>query len=53
MPELEEDEEWEVEEIWGKETWEHDMYYLLWWKGWPLEYDQWVIDHDVHVLTLI
>jgi hypothetical protein len=26
---------------------------LLWWKGWPSEDDQCVIDHDAHAPSLI
>jgi hypothetical protein len=29
MPELEEDKEWEVKEIQGKEIWNYNIYYLL------------------------
>lgn len=41
MPELEDDEEWEVEEVRDKMVWEDQTYYLVKWKGWPAEYNQW------------
>jgi hypothetical protein len=43
LPDLEDDEvEWEVEEVRDKRVTEGDTYYLLKWKGWPSEYDEWI-----------
>jgi transposase InsO family protein len=47
MPELADDEEWEVEEIKAKDTREGESYYLVKWKGWPSEYNQWVSEDDM------
>ena len=42
MPELEDDEEWEVEEeIKGEQKFDGDPHFLVKWKGWPSEYNQW------------
>src|SRR5215469_11087732 len=35
MPDLEEDEEWEVEEVKSKTTLNKETYYLVKWEGWP------------------
>jgi hypothetical protein len=48
MPELDDDdEEWEVEEV--KDQWikNGEAFYLIKWKGWPSEYNQWVPDEDM------
>jgi hypothetical protein len=42
MPDLEEDDEWEVEEIRDDHIFEDELHYLVKWTGWPSEYNQWV-----------
>jgi hypothetical protein len=42
MPDLEEDDEWEVEEIRDDRKFEGILHYLIKWTGWPTEYNQWV-----------
>ena len=39
MPNLEEDEEWEVEEVKSKTTLNKETYYLVKWEGWLAEYN--------------
>lgn len=45
MPQLEDDGEWEVEEVKGERRFDGDLYFLVKWKDWPSEYNQWV-PHD-------
>ncbi|KAF4332523.1 gag polymerase env poly [Fusarium beomiforme] len=48
MPDLKEDnQEWEVESISDQRRIEGSMHYLVKWKGWPHEYDQWVNEEDM------
>jgi hypothetical protein len=48
MPELGEDEEeWEVEAVKDQMRKGGQQYYLVKWKGWPTEYDQWVHEKDM------
>jgi hypothetical protein len=42
MPELEDDDEWEIEEIKGKAYFDKKLHFLVKWKGWPSEYNQWI-----------
>jgi hypothetical protein len=42
MPELEDEGEWEVEELQGKRVKDKEPYYLVKWKGWPSKYNQWI-----------
>jgi hypothetical protein len=43
IPDLEDDdEEWEIEEIKDKAILNKRLHYLIKWKGWPAEYNQWV-----------
>ena len=42
MPDLEDDDEWEVEEIRDDQEFEGELHYLVKWTGWPSEYNQWV-----------
>lgn len=42
MPELADDDEWEVEEIKDDQRFEDELHYLVKWYGWPSEYNQWV-----------
>ena len=48
MPDLEEnEEEWEVESIQGQRVRKRQQQYLVKWKGWPAEYNQWVSAEDM------
>jgi transposase InsO family protein len=47
MPELEDDDEWEVEEVRGEKKFQNELHYLVKWKGWPSEYNQWVPISDM------
>jgi len=47
MPDLEDDEEWEIEEIKDKAAIKGRTYYLVKWKGWPMEYNQWIPEDDM------
>ena len=39
---MEDDDEWEVEEIKGKVVIKGQLHYLVKWEGWPTEYNQWI-----------
>jgi hypothetical protein len=41
MPELEDADEWEVEEVKDGQLFDNKQYYLVKWKDWPSEYNQW------------
>jgi uncharacterized protein (UPF0371 family) len=47
MPDLEDEEEWEVEEVKDKTTIKGQLHYLVKWEGWPTEYNQWIADEDM------
>jgi transposase InsO family protein len=47
MPELEDDDEWEVEEVKDEKLFDGDSHFLIKWKGWPSEYNQWVPELDM------
>ncbi|KAF5230292.1 hypothetical protein FAUST_9880 [Fusarium austroamericanum] len=48
MPDLEEEEgEWEIESVTARKKIQGDIYFLVKWKGWPHEYDQWVPSEDM------
>ena len=48
MPDLEdESDEWEVEDIVGDQRYKRQSYFLVKWKGWPSEYNQWVLEEDI------
>lgn len=47
LPDLEDDEEWEVEEVKAEEHLDGDLHFLVKWKGWPSEYNQWVPEADM------
>lgn len=53
MPELEDDDEWEVEEVKDEKEIEGELHFLLKWKGWPSEYNQWVPANNINAPTLI
>ena len=42
MPELlDEQDQWEVQEICDAQTFDGALHYLMKWTGWPSEYDSW------------
>ena len=47
MPELEEDDEWEVEEIKDEKSIRGTTYFLVKWTNWPSEYNQWIPEEDM------
>jgi hypothetical protein len=47
LPDLEDEEEWEIEEVKDKAKIKGQLHYLVKWKGWPTEYNQWVADEDM------
>ena len=47
LPNLEEDDEWEVEEVKDKANIENITYYLVKWGGWPTKYNQWIPKEDM------
>jgi len=47
MPELEDDKEWEVEEIRDKRRIDSETRWLVKWLGWPSEYNQWLAKKDL------
>ena len=47
MPDLEDEEEWEIEEVKDKVTIKGRLHYLVKWEGWPTEYNQWIADEDM------
>ena len=53
MPELEDDEEWEVEEIRDERQSSDETFFLIKWKGWPSEFNQWVEEEDMRAPDLI
>lgn len=42
MPELEDEDEYEVEEVRDEKKIQGATHFLIKWKGWPSEYNQWV-----------
>ena len=53
MPNLEDDEEWEIEEVKERATIKGTTHYLVKWEGWPTEYNQWILEEDIdHVVTV-
>jgi hypothetical protein len=47
MPELEEEDEWEIEEVKEEKSIRKTTYFLIKWKDWPSEYNQWVPEEDM------
>jgi hypothetical protein len=47
MPELADDDEWEVEEVKDEKFIDGDRHFLIKWKGWPSEYNQWIPESDM------
>ncbi len=55
IPDLEDDlEEWEIEEVYGKQQVRDRTQYLVKWAGWPIEYNQWfLIENMANVKDII
>lgn len=47
MPDLEDEEEYEVDEAKDECKIQGEVHFLVKWKGWPSEYDQWVPEKDM------
>jgi hypothetical protein len=47
LPDLEDDEEWEIEEVKDKAIIKGQLHYLVKWEGWPTEYNQWIPEEDM------
>lgn len=47
LPDLKDDQEWDVEEVKGKATIDKKTHYLVKWDGWPVEYNQLVPEEDM------
>lgn len=47
MPDLEDDDEWEVEEVRDEKRFDDELFFLVKWKGWPSEFNQWVGEEDI------
>lgn len=47
MPHLEEEEDYEVEEVKDECEIQNEVHFLVKWKGWPSEYNQWVPEEDM------
>ena len=47
MPDLEDDEEWEIEEVKDKAAIKGTTHYLVKWEGWLTEYNQWIPKDDM------
>ena len=47
MPDLEDNDEWEVEEVKDHTVIKGQDYYLVKWTGWPAEYNLWILATDI------
>lgn len=47
LPDLEDEDEWEIEEIKDKALMKGQTHYLVKWEGWPTEYNQWIPESDM------
>jgi hypothetical protein len=47
MPDLEDDQEWELEEVRDCRRFHSETQYFVKWKGWPSEYNQWLMEEDM------
>ncbi len=47
IPDLEDEDEWEIEEVKDKGMIRDRMHYLVKWEGWPTEYNQWIPEEDM------
>ena len=53
MPDLDDSDEWEVDEIQDKKQRDDEVFYLVKWKGWPTEYNQWVSEDHLNAPQLV
>jgi transposase InsO family protein len=53
FPPLEDEDDWEVEEVKEKKKIDGEDHFLLKWKGWPSEYNQWVQKSSINAPALI
>jgi hypothetical protein len=53
FPPLEDEDDWEVEEVKEKKKIDGEDHFLLKWKGWPSEYNQWVPKSNINAPDLI
>jgi uncharacterized protein (DUF427 family) len=51
MPDLEDEDEYEVEDVRDEKLIEGETHFLVKWKGWPSEYNQWVRQEDMENAT--
>ena len=47
MLDLEDEEEWEIEEVKDRAIIKGTTHYLVKWEGWPSEYNQWIPKEDM------
>ncbi len=47
LPYLEDNDEWEIEEVKDKAMIKGTIHYLVKWEGWPTEYNQWIPKEDM------
>ena len=47
IPDLQDNKDWEIEEVKNKATIKGQLHYLVKWKGWPTEYNQWIANEDM------
>ena len=47
MPDLEDDEEWEIEEVKNRATIKRTTHYLVKWVGWLTKYNQQISEKDI------
>jgi hypothetical protein len=47
LPDLDDDDEFEVEEVKDKSVIKGQVHYLVKWEGWPTEYNQWIPEEDM------
>ena len=47
MPNLEDDQEWEIKEVKDKTKQKGETYYLVKWEGWPTEYNLWIPERSM------
>jgi hypothetical protein len=47
MPDLEDEDEWEIEEVKDKTKIKEEVHYLIKWAGWPTEYNQWIPEQNM------
>ena len=53
FPPLEDEDDWEVEEVKEKKKIDGEDHFLSKWKGWPSEYNQWVQKSSINAPALI